>query len=176
MYDGACILVVDDTQDFLDSQRDSLELAGYRVLCAATKREGRNLLASNARSIEIALIDMDMEDDPEAGLEFVRLIGAEYPQIVPIVITGKGETRNAVRSMEEGAFTYILKGEAQREVILMFVRKGIEHHRFLRRLTESYDRAEENITELQKALSNMKETVQRLGDEAAAFTRHGLRS
>jgi CheY-like chemotaxis protein len=83
------ILVVDDNQDLLEINKIFLEMAGYEVLTADSGGEAFRLL-EQGESFDLILLDMQMGD--MSGMEFLRILELNMPQVygnVPIVfLTG----------------------------------------------------------------------------------------
>lgn len=161
------VLVVDDDNDFTSKQCAWLEKEGYDAVGVNWEREARNYLAENGEHITIALIDMYMEEE-DSGLKLIRLIKKSYPWIVPVVITGRANFGDAARCMEEGCFSYIVKGETPPDMIRQIIRKVVEHHRFLTILPRLKSGAEElrvQLAELDKQMERTSCSLQRFEDE-----------
>jgi DNA-binding NtrC family response regulator len=120
----ARVLVVDDGEQYAMSQSGWLREQGYEASCAFSEQEARAYLEEHAREVDVALLDMFMEK-PDSGLRLVELVGEKYPWIVTIIVTGHGEFDNAVRCMEAGAFSYIMKDESPLDLILQTLKKGL---------------------------------------------------
>lgn len=168
------ILVVDDDNDFTSKQCAWLETEGYDAVGVNWEREARDYLAENGEDITIALIDMYMEEE-DSGLRLVRLIRESYPWIVPIVITGHADFGDAARCMEEGCFSYIVKGETPPDMIRQIIRKAVEHHRFLtvlprlktglEELRNAFAELVNSINSINKNMERTLDSVRRLEDE-----------
>jgi DNA-binding response OmpR family regulator len=101
------ILVVDDQADILELTSTVLEAAGYAVTTADNGLEALDRLA--AEGFDLVLLDINM---PEMdGWETLRLIRAdEFLQGLPVVMFSvKGEFRDKIHGMQEGAQDYITK-------------------------------------------------------------------
>jgi DNA-binding response OmpR family regulator len=101
------ILVVDDQRDILDLTAAVLGGEGYEVTAVDSGLEALDLLA--AERFDLVLLDINM---PEMdGWETLRLIRAdELLAGLPVVMFSvKGELRDKVQSMQEGALDYITK-------------------------------------------------------------------
>jgi len=107
MSGGARILVVDDQRDILDLTATVLAGEGYGVSAVDSGAAALELLAREP--FDLVLLDINM---PEMdGWETLRLIRAdELLDGLPVVMFSvKGELRDKVQSMQEGALDYITK-------------------------------------------------------------------
>ncbi len=102
---SANILLLDDDKIILDSLAEFLELEGHRVFTADNIASAKAILKKNA--IEIAISDLNMPD--YSGMEFLRFIKTNYPQIIAIIITAYGSIDSAVEAMKLGAYDYLTK-------------------------------------------------------------------
>jgi DNA-binding NtrC family response regulator len=119
------ILIIDDDHDYADSQAGYLKDQGYETVAAYTVESARDYLESKASEVNIALVDMFMERDMEAGLKLVGLISKRYPWIVSIVVTAYGDFDNAIKCMQAGSFSYIMKGTSPQGLITETVKKAV---------------------------------------------------
>jgi CheY-like chemotaxis protein len=84
MTDTRKILIVDDNTEFVDSTRDLLEAAGYRVVVAYNGESG--LETAKAEKPDLMLLDVMMTHDTE-GFEVSRKI-PETPELrhMPVIL------------------------------------------------------------------------------------------
>jgi len=101
------ILVVDDHRDILDLAATVLSGAGYAVSTASSGVGALDLLAEE--EFDLVLLDINMPHMD--GWETLRLIRAERSMDgLPVVMFSiKGEVRDKVHGMQEGALDYITK-------------------------------------------------------------------
>ena len=99
------VLVVDDEADIRELLDLTLARMGLSADCAATVAEAKSFL--EREHYGLCLTDMRLPDG--AGLDIVRLIGAQYGQTPVAVITAFGTTDNAVAALKAGAFDYLAK-------------------------------------------------------------------
>jgi len=161
------ILVVDDDSDFTTVQCEWLEKEGYDAIGVLSERDARKRLAENGEEIGIALIDMYMEAQ-DSGLKLIKLIGERYPEIVPIVITGHADFENAARCMEEGCFSYIVKGETPPNVIRQTIKKATEYYQWrvsYSQLQNIMPRLKWGLEELRDGIEQISCTTQRIENE-----------
>jgi len=107
MIEGQRILVVDDQQDIREMTALVLSGAGYRVDAVGS---GESALATLEQDrFDLVLLDINM---PEMdGWETLRLIRCDEELTgVPVVMFSvKGEIRDKVESLQEGAVDFVTK-------------------------------------------------------------------
>jgi K+-sensing histidine kinase KdpD len=126
MKTSESILVVDDDRDFLDIIRRILEKKGYKISTVPSAGEALSLLKKefyNAAILDISLPDAD-------GTELLSKILELRPDIVTIMLTGHSSVKNAVQSLNRGAFAYLEK-PVDPENLLTVVNKGLEKQRLV---------------------------------------------
>ena len=99
------ILVVDDMKETRSLLRKMLESEGYPVEEAADGTDG----LEKCTSAEIGIVLADIKMEPMDGLELTRKLGASYPHIEVILITGYSSTESVIEALRSGAFDYITK-------------------------------------------------------------------
>lgn len=100
---GQLILAVDDERSILDVMRVLLERHGYRVITAQDGRTGLGLLSQNLGEVKLMITDalMPVMD----GLELIRRVRDQDPQLPVIVVTGalsiagQGDRAEQIRAM-----------------------------------------------------------------------------
>jgi len=98
------ILVADDDAVARRLLRHHLESAGAQVIEAADGRMAQKLLDDE---LDVVLLDLGM---PQAdGLECLTVLRQNFPDLPAIMISGRGEIRDVVAAMKQGAFHYITK-------------------------------------------------------------------
>ncbi len=166
------VLVVDDDPDIQEVLRDRLESLGYRVLVAASGKEGLDLLEK--QSPQLLLLDIEMPD--MNGLEVLKEIRKREYDVTVVMITAYGTIERAVQAMREGAYDFIPK-PFEPDHIGLTVRKALEREKLKRgveilteEVSERYHlvvgqsaRMRDSIDTAQKA-AHSKATVLLLGD------------
>jgi len=97
--------VVDDEADIRELLGMTLNRMGLEADCVANAGEARALLARN--SYQLCLTDMRLPDAD--GLDLVRHVGRNHPDVPVAVITAFGSAENAVAALKAGAFDYLAK-------------------------------------------------------------------
>jgi len=99
------ILVVDDEVEILDALRDFFTEIGYETERCTSG--GVALKVLEKRSFDLLITDLLMPD--MSGIEVLRAAFSIDPQLIGIIITGRGSVQTAVDAMKAGAFDYLLK-------------------------------------------------------------------
>jgi DNA-binding response OmpR family regulator len=101
------ILVVDDQEDIRDMARLVLSDVGYEVVTAPSGQEALRL--ARASAFDLMLLDINMPGlDGWSTLRLVRADDALEPMPVAM-FSVKGEVRDKVASLQDGAVDYITK-------------------------------------------------------------------
>ena len=79
-----CILVMDDDRETRLGLRKALEQEGHQVIEAKDGREGVELCRGH--SVELVISDILMPD--QDGLETIRLLHADHPEVRVIAVSG----------------------------------------------------------------------------------------
>ncbi len=99
------ILVVDDDTIILDSLCEFLSLDGFEAVGAPSQKMALEKLVETP--FNLVITDVNLPDG--SGLQLLETIGAKYPQLVVIVITGYGTIDSAVTAIKRGAYDYLTK-------------------------------------------------------------------
>ena len=102
----AKVLVVEDDQDLREAVEDTLQLAGYEVVCADS---GETALLELSRHNDIHCVISDVNMGGMDGHELLRCIRNQYPHIPVILNTAYGSIDRSVAAMKEGAVDYLVK-------------------------------------------------------------------
>tara|TARA_B100000686_G_scaffold345213_1_gene429362 strand:+ start:2498 stop:3874 length:1377 start_codon:yes stop_codon:yes gene_type:complete len=116
------ILIVDDENEMRLALDTTLKREGYYTVTAENGQAGLDRL--DHESFDLVITDMRM---PKlGGLELLRAAKEQYPQTRVILMTAYGTIDNAVESMKEGAFDYLLKPFSA-DVIASTVKRAFVH-------------------------------------------------
>jgi DNA-binding NtrC family response regulator len=115
------ILIVEDDEIFLRPLQRTLEVAGYDVLVVPSGEEAIDLLKSD--DVDLMLTDKRLPGID--GVEIVRRVKADHPNLAVVVMTAYGTIGSAVEAMRLGAEDYLVKPFDAAEV-LMVLRRAIE--------------------------------------------------
>jgi len=117
--DNIKVLLVDDDPGFLDSSSMLLS-PEFDVETAENAEQAISILEEAEGAFDVAVIDMLMYNDEEAGLKLIKQIGQMpiFAKSAPIVLTAHGSIGNASKCMAAGALSYVEKGTADTQEIL----------------------------------------------------------
>lgn len=149
MHVSTRILVVDDDPIVAESLAELLNTQGYETATANDGQEALDVLADaqqggasaggvggsggagGARSRKpfgILIVDHHM---PRCdGMELLKRVKKEFPDVVPIMVTGFGKLQSAVESVRHGATDYLTKPIVDEELRLA-VERAVNHHHLL---------------------------------------------
>ncbi len=99
-------LIVDDEADIRALLEITLSRMGLETRSAANLEEARAALA-DGQEYSLCLTDMRLPDG--LGIELVKLINAQHPDLPVAVITAYGNAEDAVNSLKSGAFDFVTK-------------------------------------------------------------------
>ena len=128
----ANVLLVDDEEKFLDVLSQRL---GTRGISADTAISGEDALVK-IKNKQFDAIVLDVMMPGIGGIETLKRIRKQYPELQIIMLTGQGTIDKAVETMKEGAIDFLEKpadidklmdkiGEAKKKKFLL-VMKNIE--------------------------------------------------
>jgi|WetSurMetagenome_2_1015567.scaffolds.fasta_scaffold248450_2 DNA-binding NtrC family response regulator len=102
---GPRVLLVDDEEKFLDVLSQRL---GTRGIDAETSTSGEEALVKiKNRNFDAIVLDVMMPGI--GGIETLKRIRKEYPELQIIMLTGQGTVGKAVEAMNEGAIDFMEK-------------------------------------------------------------------
>ncbi|MFC7097083.1 PAS domain S-box protein [Halobaculum marinum] len=146
--DAIRVLHVDDQPAFAELVATYLEREHDRITVhsASSAEEGREVLASER--VDCIVSDHDMPR--ENGIEFLRSVRAEYPELPFVLFTGKGSEEIASEAISAGVTDYLQKGPGSDQYTLLANRivNAVEAFRSRQMLTERTRRLETLISTL----------------------------
>jgi DNA-binding NtrC family response regulator len=101
----AKILVVDDDTVVLKAVTQILQREGYPVVAIDDAVEG--LTAAKDPSIDVAVLDINMPN--LSGMDLLKAIKAERPDVEVIMMTAYATVETAVEAVKAGAYDYLTK-------------------------------------------------------------------
>ncbi|MDA8210317.1 MAG: sigma-54 dependent transcriptional regulator [Clostridia bacterium] len=118
---AATILIIDDEEHMRWIIEKALTRENYRTVSAANGSEGLATFAD--RSPDLVLLDLKLPDMD--GVEVLRAMKQEQPQVPVIMITAHGTVETAIQAMKMGAADYISKPFDMEELKLL-IRRSLE--------------------------------------------------
>lgn len=149
---GKRILVVDDEENLRRVTQLKLQQAGYEALTASDASQALDVLSKHPQ--DLVLTDLKMPG--MSGIDLLRKVKEEYPEVIVVVVTAYGTIESAVEAMRLGAYDYIIK-PVNSDALKLIVSRALEHHRLqeeVRNLRSAIDRkfGFENIVGQSKSL------------------------
>ncbi|MGQ9669788.1 MAG: response regulator [Desulfosoma sp.] len=99
------VLLVDDEKEFVSTLAERLEIRGLSVSVAFDGQEAMRILDNEA--FDVIVLDVRMPG--LSGLEILKRIRTQKPEIPVILLTGHSATRDGIEGMRLGAFDYLMK-------------------------------------------------------------------
>jgi len=99
------ILIVDDEVDIVELLEDFLLAKGYETEKAY--RQSQALVKIRDFQPDIILLDIKLPDGD--GVDFLKVIKSQMPQVEVIMITGLADKEIALEALKNGAADYICK-------------------------------------------------------------------
>ncbi len=101
------ICIIDDDETILDFLKTAIESFGYKTITFSTATEALTKIKKSTEEIAISLVDIMMPGIN--GVEFIKRIKKEFPDIICISMTGYPTVDAAIEALNAGAFAYIIK-------------------------------------------------------------------
>lgn len=117
------VLVVDDHPIFRHGITALIESEQDLTVCGEANNAGSALEAMRNHEPDIALLDVSLPGTN--GIELIKLMKAERPRLVLLVVSMHDESLYALRALRAGARGYVMKAEALTHV-LTAIRKVLE--------------------------------------------------
>lgn len=99
------VLVVDDEESIREFLEIMLRKEGYEVTCAEDGQKALDIIKK--KSFDLVISDLQMPN--MTGIELLKHVKDQYPDILFMMITAFGTTETAVEAMKLGAYDYITK-------------------------------------------------------------------
>ena len=150
----ANILVIDDEEQIRRLLGRILSNHGYKHALADSAAEARKCL--DKQPFDLALCDVNMPD--ESGIEFIRYITVEYPDIAVMMVTAIDDLEVAETAIKIGAYGFVIKPFTSNEIIIntqnALRRRELEiaNRNYRRRLEQM---VEERTGKLKKAMDGI---------------------
>lgn len=109
------ILLIEDDPTFIKIVSTFLTKKGFQVVSSSNLQGGEKMLRSE--KFDLLLLDYRLPDG--IGLELISKMGTDFASIPTIVITSFDDVRTAVKSIQSGAFEYIIKPVNPDELLLV---------------------------------------------------------
>lgn len=108
------ILVVDDEKNIRKTLTDILEDEGYTVLSATSGEEGLQILEQD--NIDLMLLDVKLPGMD--GIEILKQVRKDFPNLDVIMISGHSTIKTAVQAVQMGAYNFLEKPLSLHKIIV----------------------------------------------------------
>ena len=132
------ILIVDDERSLRFTIGEALRGEGFRVFEAPGGQQAFALLREE--EIDLVLLDQKLKESGEDGLEILRTIKRDYPEIEVVMMTAYGKFESAVEATKLGCYQYLGK-PFEIDQLTLVIRAALENSS-LRREVELLRRVE----------------------------------
>jgi len=119
------VLVVDDEAVVRETVRLVLAQAGYEVIEASDGTQAMEVVRSGDNPSLLDAIILDLYMPKTHGQEVILYLRSKFPAIPIIVLTGKPDTADIIRSLDEGVMDFLVK-PVHPDKMLASVAKAIE--------------------------------------------------
>lgn len=120
------ILIVDDERDIRELVSDILKDEGFTTRLAANSDECMAQVASDPPSLMI--LDIWLKDSQMDGIDILKHIKTDNPEIPVVIISGHGNIEIAVAAIKQGAYDFIEK-PFNIDQLMVVVRRAMETSR-----------------------------------------------
>ena len=156
------LLTIDDETGLRHGIRDYFEDSGYTVFEAENGKVG--IAVFREERPDVVLVDLRM---PEVdGLEVVRTIHQEAPEVPLVIVSGTGLLDDAIEAIREGAWDYVTKPIADMKALEHVVDRVLERARLLEENKRYQEELESQVAqrtiELRAANLDLGQTNKRL--------------
>jgi DNA-binding NtrC family response regulator len=167
------ILIVEDDEIFLRPLQRSLEVAGYDVVARSSGEDAIDVLKND--DADMVLTDKRLPGMD--GVEVVRRLRGEHPELPVVIMTAYGTIDSAVDSVRLGAADYLVKPFEVSE-LLVVIRNAIELHELRRASRATLRRNQErfalaNIVTQDKGMLEVFELLRSVADLDTTVLVHG---
>ncbi len=123
------ILIVDDERDIRELVSDILRDEGYSTRLAANSDEC--MAEVGAEPPALMILDIWLKDSKMDGIDILKTVKRDYPEIPIVIISGHGNIEIAVAAIKQGAYDFIEK-PFNIDQLLVVIRRAMEASRLRR--------------------------------------------
>jgi two-component system, NtrC family, nitrogen regulation response regulator NtrX len=155
------ILVVDDEADIRMLMCGILKDEGYQTRDAGNSAQA--LAAVRSRRPTLVVLDIWLQGSELDGIEILKIIRRELPNLPVVMISGHGTIETAVAAIKIGAYDFIEK-PFKSDRLLLVVERAIEAARLKREVEELRLRAggDEELIGVSHATGQLRQQVERV--------------
>jgi PAS domain S-box len=156
------VLHVDDNVEFAEMATTFLEGENdrFETETVASASDGLGRLADS--SFDCVISDYDMPD--QNGIEFLKTVRDNYPELPFILFTGKGSEKVASEAISAGVTDYLQKsaGTEQYELLAHRITNAVEQSQAEQRLHEEQQRVQQEQQRVQQEQQRLRTLFDRL--------------
>jgi FixJ family two-component response regulator len=152
MADAATVLIVDDDELVRATFVRILERGGFETREALDGEDG--LRAFRAQRPSCVLLDLRMPGLD--GLDVLRTLVAEAPEVPVLVASGAGTMRDAVEALRRGAWDFVVKPMYDPQLLVHSIERAVEKAGLLRQNREYARSVEHANRTLARALAELR--------------------
>ncbi len=150
------ILLVDDKEGIYSIMKENFSFTGHNLVYAGSQKACMQILTSTM--IDVILLDIMLGNDD--GMDTLKCLKKDYPNIPVIMITGYATVETAVTAMKLGAFDY-LKKPLNFDHLCHLVEKAYENSRIQKENMSLKERLIEELPPLVSLNPVFSETLNR---------------
>ena len=167
------LLIEDDLAEarLLQEVLKSFQLMQYSLVHVKRLREGLDRLQQNC--FDVILLDLTLPDSQ--GIESVKLLVNQVPQVPIVVLTNHNDDKLALQAVREGAQDYLVKRHVNVEVLVRSVQYAIERQRASELLREAKQNLENQVQQRTDELVKAKE-INQLQSTLVSMFSHDFRN
>lgn len=127
------VLLIEDNPDDVWLLRETLaEPAGVQIQMENADRLSSGLARLAQGGVDVVLLALNLPDS--RGLGTLAALHAQAPDVPVVVLSGLADEETAIRSVQQGAQDYLVKGRADSQALVRVLRHAIERHHLLSQL------------------------------------------
>ncbi len=166
------ILVVDDEKSLVLLASRILKKEGYQVMGAYSGPEALVIIKKFAPNLIIS----DLKMPEMSGLELLKKVKKEWPEIDFIILTAYGSVENAVEAMKCGALDYLIKPLKNPDELRLAVEKVLERQTLIKSNTLWQTQLTDGLPPTNvifAGMENVWQQIQRVATTEATILLHG---
>lgn len=126
------LLIEDDPYDAELTMTALEEIQSFRCLAERADTLSKGLDRLSRGGVDLVLLDLGLPDS--LGLGTFDLANVQYPDTPIIILSGLADEELAIKTVQEGAQDYLVKGNFDADLLARAIRYAIERHRIMAEL------------------------------------------